>query len=175
MIKVLRVKHGVPGVAYSLEEKMRPGKFDKPKALGLGIPKGPFFSRLQKGKTITLKDGREITPDMVLGSPRQGRKIVFSGDTKPLGSMVEFSKNADVLIHEATFDSNLEDVAGQYGHTTAHQAAEIAKKANVSKLVLTHISPRYLDKRVLEDEARGIFKNSFVPRDFDEIEIKLKK
>lgn len=175
VIKVLRVKHGVPSVAYSLEEKMRPGKFDKPKALGLGIPEGPFFNKLQKGKTITLKDRRKITPNMVLGSPRQGRKIVFSGDTKPLDTMVEFSKNADVLIHEATFDSNLEDVAGQYGHTTAHQAAEIAKKANVSKLVLTHISPRYLDKRVLENEARGVFKNSFVPRDFDEIEVKLKK
>jgi len=175
VIKVLRIKHGVPGVAYSLEEKMRPGKFDKPKALGLGIPEGPFFSKLQKGKTITLKDGRKITPNMVLGSPRQGRKIVFSGDTEPLDTMIKFSKNADVLIHEATFDSNLEDIAGQYGHTTAHQAAEIAKKANVGELFLTHVSPRYLDKRVLENDAKDVFKNSYVPRDFDEIEVKLKK
>lgn len=175
VVHVLRVKHGVTAVAYSLEEKIRPGKFDKPKALKLGIPEGPLFSRLQRGKTITLKDGRKINPDMVLGAPRKGRKIVISGDTKPCDKMIEFSKDADVLIHDATFDSSLEDVAGEYGHATAFQAAEIAKKADVDKLFLTHISPRYLDQRVLEDDARKVFKNSFVAKDFQEIEVKLKK
>lgn len=175
VVHVLRVKHGVTAVAYSLEEKIRPGKFDKPKALKLGIPEGPLFSRLQRGKTITLKDGRKINPDMVLGAPRKGRKIVISGDTKPCDKMIEFSKDADVLIHDATFDSRLEDVAGEYGHATAFQAAEIAKKADVDKLFLTHISPRYLDQRVLEDDARKVFKNSFVAKDFQEIEVKLKK
>ncbi len=175
VVHVLRVKHGVTAVAYSLEEKIRPGKFDKPKALNLGIPEGPLFSRLQRGKTITLKDGRKINPDMVLGAPRKGRKIVISGDTKPCDKMIVFSKDADVLIHDATFDSSLEDVAGEYGHATAFQAAEIAKKADVDKLFLTHISPRYLDQRVLEDDARKVFKNSFVAKDFQEIEVKLKK
>jgi len=175
VVHVLRVKHGVTAIAYSLEEKIRPGKFDKPKALKLGIPEGPLFSRLQRGKTITLKDGRKINPDMVLGAPRKGRKIVISGDTKPCDKMTEFSKDADVLIHDATFDSSLEDVAGEYGHATAFQAAEIAKKADVDKLFLTHISPRYLDQRVLEDDARKVFKNSFVAKDFQEIEVKLKK
>ena len=175
VVHVLRVKHGVTAVAYSLEEKLRPGKFDKPKALKLGIPEGPLFSRLQRGKTITLKDGRKINPDMVLGAPRKGRKIVISGDTKPCDKMIVFSKDADVLIHDATFDSSLEDVAGEYGHATAFQAAEIAKKADVDKLFLTHISPRYLDQRVLEDDARKVFKNSFVAKDFQEIEVKLKK
>lgn len=175
VVHVLRVKHGVTAVAYSLEEKLRPGKFDKPKALNLGIPEGPLFSRLQRGKTITLKDGRKINPDMVLGAPRKGRKIVISGDTKPCDKMIVFSKDADVLIHDATFDSSLEDVAGEYGHATAFQAAEIAKKADVDKLFLTHISPRYLDQRVLEDDARKVFKNSFVAKDFQEIEVKLKK
>lgn len=175
VVNVLRVKHGIPAVAYCLEEKIRPGKFDKPKALKLGVPEGPLFSRLQRGKTITLKDGREITPDMVLGSPRKGRKIVISGDTKPCDKMVEFSKDADVLIHDATFDSSLENIAGEYGHATAFQAAEIAKKADVDKLFLTHISPRYLDKSVLEDDARKAFKNSFVATDFQDIEVKLKK
>jgi ribonuclease Z len=174
-IRVLRVKHGVPAIAYSLEEKKRPGKFDKPKALRLGIPEGPLFSKLQKGKTIKLKDGREITPDMVLGSPRKGRKIVISGDTTPCDKMIDFSRNADVLIHDATFDSSLEGVAGEYGHATAFQAAEIAKKADVKKLFLTHISPRYLDHRVLENDARKIFKNSFVSKDFQEIEVGLTK
>ena len=110
LIRVLNVKHGVPTIAYSLEEKMRPGKFDKPKALKLGIPEGPLFSKLQRGENITLKDGRKITPDMVLGPPRKGRKIVVSGDTVPIDEMIGFAKDADILIHDATFDSTLEDV-----------------------------------------------------------------
>jgi ribonuclease Z len=174
-IRVLNVKHGVPTVAYALIEKMRPGKFDKPKALKLGIPEGPLFSKLQHGENITLKDGKKITSDMILGPPRKGRKIVISGDTVPTGEMINFAKNADVLVHEATFDSTLEDVSSEYGHTTASEAAEIAKKADVEKLFLTHISPRYLDGKILEDEARKIFKNTIVPKDFQDIEIKLKK
>jgi ribonuclease Z len=174
-INVIRANHGVPALAYCLVENMRPGKFDKPKALSLGIPEGPLFSKLQKGETISLKDGRKITPDVVLGPERKGRKIVFSGDTRPMKEMVEFAKDADVLIHEATFESELEDVAGEYGHTTAAQAAEIAKEANVEKLFLIHISPRYIDYRLLEEDARKIFKESFVPKDFQEIEVKLKK
>jgi ribonuclease Z len=174
-INVIRANHGVPALAYCLVENMRPGKFDKPKALSLGIPEGPLFSKLQKGETISLKDGRKITPDVVLGHERKGRKIVFSGDTRPMKEMVEFAKDADVLIHEATFESELEDVAGEYGHTTAAQAAEIAKEANVEKLFLIHISPRYIDYRLLEEDARKIFKESFVPKDFQEIDIKLKK
>ena len=175
IIRVIRVKHGIPALAYCIDEKMRPGKFDKPKALKLGIPEGPLFSKLQHGKTITLEDGRKIKPDVVLGPPRKGRKIVISGDTKPIDSMINFAKDADVLIHEATFDSELEDIAGEYGHTTASQAAEIAKKSNVGKLFLTHVSPRYLDHRILENEANKIFKKSFVPKDFQEFEVKLKK
>jgi ribonuclease Z len=174
-IHVIRVKHGVPALAYSIIENMRPGKFDKPKALKMGIPEGPLFSKLQKGETITLEDGRKITPSMVLGPKRKGRKIVISGDTIPVKNMIEFAKDADVLIHEATFESELEDVAVDYGHTTGFQAGEIAKKANVDKLFLTHISPRYLDYRVLENDAKKAFKNSIVPKDFQEFEVKLKK
>jgi ribonuclease Z len=174
-IDVIRVNHGVPSLAYSLVEGMRPGKFDKPKALELGIPEGPLFSRLQKGEIITLKNGKKITPSMVLGPARKGRKIVFSGDTTPLDKMIKFANDADVLIHEATFDSELEDIAGEYGHTTAAQAAEIAKKAKVKKIFLIHISPRYIDNKKIIIDARKVFKNSFVPKDFEEIEIKLKK
>jgi len=174
-INVLNVKHGIPALAYSLVENIRPGKFDKPKALSIGIPEGPLFSKLQKGETITLKNGKKITSKMILGPSRKGRKIVFSGDTKPIKEMVDFAKDADILIHEATFESELKDIAGEYGHTTAYQAAEIAKKANVEKLFLLHISPRYMDHKLIEEDARKIFKNSFVPKDFEEVEIKLKK
>jgi len=174
-IHVLKVKHNVPTFSYCLEEQQRPGKFNKPKALELGIPEGPLFSKLQCGQTITLANGKKITPGMILGPSRKGRKIVISGDTVPCEEMIAFSKNADVLIHEATFDSELEDIAKEYGHTTAAQAAEIAKKARVEKLFLVHVSPRYLDYRVLENDARKIFVQSFVPKDFQEIEIRLHK
>lgn len=174
-VKAIRVKHGIPALAYSLEEKERPGRFNKPKALKLGIPEGPLFSRLQHGESIKLKDGRIITPDMVLGPPRKGRKIVISGDTIPLPKMIEFARDADVLIHEATFDSTLTDISMEYGHTTASQAAEIAKKANVERLFLVHISPRYNNSNSIEEEARKIFKNSFIPRDLQEITVRLKK
>ena len=174
-IRVMRVNHGVPALAFALEEKMRPGKFNKPKALELGIPEGPLFSKLQRGETITLKNGKKISPKKVLGPPRKGRKIVFSGDTRPVNNMIKFAKDADVLIHEATFDSSLPEIPEEYGHTTALQAGEIAKKANVEKLFLTHISPRYLDDKEIENDARKLFKKSFVPKDFEEVEVVLKK
>jgi ribonuclease Z len=174
-IRALRVKHGVPALAYSLEEKMRPGKFNKPKALGLGIPEGPLFGKLQRGESVSLENGRIIEPDEVLGPSRKGRKIVISGDTTPMKEMIDFAKNADVLIHEATFDSTLENTSIEYGHTTAYQAAEIAKKSNVEKLYLTHISPRYMNNELMEEDARKIFKNSYIPGDFQEIDVKLKK
>lgn len=174
-IHALKVKHNVPSLSYRLEEHPRPGKFNKPKALELGIPEGPLFSKLQRGQSVTLCNGKKITPDMILGPSRKGRRIVISGDTKPCEEMTVFSKDADVLIHEATFDSELEGIAKEYGHTTASQAAKIAKEAGVEKLFLIHISPRYLDYHVLENDARKVFSRSFVPKDFHEVEVKLKK
>jgi ribonuclease Z len=174
-ISALKVNHKIPTLAYRLKELERPGMFNKSKALKLGIPEGPLFSKLQKGHTITLSNGEKITPDMILGPSRKGRKIVISGDTKPCDQIIAFSEDADILIHEATFDSRLQDIAKEYGHTTASQAAEIAEKARVEKLFLVHISPRYLDFHVLEDEARSVFAHSYVPKDFQEVEVKLKK
>jgi ribonuclease Z len=175
VVRVLKARHTIPTMSYCLEEQNRPGRFNKAKALDLGIPEGPLFSKLQKGHTVTLSSGRKISPDLILGPARKGRKIVVSGDTVPYEEMVAFAHHADVLVHEATFDSELQDLSREYGHTTAHQAAEIAKEAEVEKLCLTHISPRYLDHRVLENDARTIFTHSYVPRDFQEIEINLKK
>ncbi len=175
VVKALRVKHNVPALAYALEEDARPGKFNKPKALSLGVPEGHLFSKLQKGQTITLKNGAKITPAMVLGTPRSGRKIVISGDTVPCPSLITFANQADVLIHDATFDASLEELANEYGHTTAQQAATIAKEAKVDRLFLTHISPRYLDHRILENEAREVFDHSYVPKDFQEVTVSLKK
>ncbi|MDG6229530.1 MAG: ribonuclease Z [Candidatus Thermoplasmatota archaeon] len=174
-VDVLKVNHGIPSLGFRLVEEMRPGKFNKPKALALGIPEGPLFSQLQRGKTVTLSNGDIITPDMVLGPTRKGRTIVYSGDTRPVDNMVEFCKDSDVLIHESTFDSSHDDIAYQYGHSTARQAAEIAQKGNVQHLFLVHISPRYLDYRLILDEAKKVFSNSVVPKDFDVFTVPLKK
>ena len=173
-IKVLRTRHNVPSIAYCLEENERPGKFDKKKALSLGIPEGSLFGKLQKGKSVMIGE-KMIAPKMVLGEPRPGRKITISGDTTPCKELIKFAKSSDVLIHDGTFDSTLEEKANRYGHSTAKQAAEIAKKAGVEKLFLVHISPRYKNGGILEREAREIFEKSFVAEDLMEIEIRLKK
>jgi ribonuclease Z len=174
-IKVIEVDHGIPSVAYCLIEENRPGKFNKKKALELGIPEGPLFNRLQKGKKIKLENGKIIKPDMVLGKSRPGRKIVYSGDTKPFEKMIKFSEKADVLIHEATFDDSLKEVSLDYGHSTATQTAEIAKKAKVKKLFIVHISPRYNNIEKIENDAKAIFKKTYIPKDFDSLEVPLIK
>jgi len=174
-IDVLGTNHGIPSLAYRLREQTRPGKFNKPKALSLGVPEGPLFSQLQQGNTVELSDGRKILPKMVLGPPRPGRKIVISGDTRPIDSMISFAHQADVLIHEATFDESLQKRANEYGHSTAMQAAKIAKEAEVDTLVLTHISPRYLSVKQLKKEAEEIFTPTIIPRDLDTFNVKLKK
>jgi ribonuclease Z len=174
-IHVLEVSHGVPTVAYALQEHMRPGRFNKRKALELGIPEGPLFSRLQKGNPIILEDGRHIQPNEVLGPPRNGRKIVYSGDTRYSEKMIAFSEQADALVHEATFDDSFRDIAYQYGHSTITEAATIAKKAKVKKLFLTHISPRYLDPKEIYKEAHKTFKRVIIPNDFQTFAVPLGK
>ncbi len=173
-IRVANACHNVPALAYSLEEDVRPGRFNKEKALSLGIPEGPLFRKLQHGETIEI-DGKIITPDMVLGKPRPGRKITITGDTMPCESIIKLAARSDVLIHDATFDASMEDRAKEYGHSTARQAAMVAEQAGVEKLILTHISPRYKNAKLLEEEAREIFPNSYAAYDFMEIEVKLKK
>ncbi len=173
-IKVAEACHNVPALAYALEEDERPGRFNKQKALELGIPEGPLFRKLQNGFAVEI-NGKVITPDMVLGEPRPGRKITITGDTMPCESIIKLATRSDVLIHDATFDSSLEDKAKEYGHSTAKQAAMVAKEAGVEKLFLTHISPRYKNAKLLEEEAREVFPNSYAAYDFMEIEVKLKK
>lgn len=171
-IKVREVKHLVPSLAYCVEEHKRKGKFNLQKAKDLRIPEGKLYRELQNGRSIIL-NGKKITPNMVVGKKRKGRKIVYSGDTLPCKAVIELSKNADVLIHEAIADSSLQKKAEQYGHSTAKESAEIAKIANVKKLVLVHISPRYKTVEILEKEAKEIFENTIVAKDFMELEVKV--
>jgi len=164
-VKAFQVDHSVPTFGYVLQEHTRPGKFNLKKAKALGIPAGPLYRKLQSGKSIEI-NGKKITPDMVLGPPRCGRKIVISGDTKPCEAVIKNAKDADVLIHDACLDSSLEAKAAAYGHSTARQAAEVAKKAKAKLLFLIHHSPRYKDLSILEEEAKAVFENSVAAVDF---------
>ncbi len=145
-------------------------RFDRKKAESLGIPPSPLYSRLAKGEVVVFK-GKVITPEMVTSGIVKGRKLVYTGDTKPTNRIVEVAKDADILIHDSSFTSDLIEWAEFTKHSTAKQAAEIARKANVKKLILTHISARYKDATPLLNEAKQIFENVVVAEDFMEIEL----
>ncbi|HMK93957.1 MAG TPA: ribonuclease Z [Candidatus Limnocylindrales bacterium] len=166
--------HEVRGYAYALIEKPRPGKFYPKKAEALGIPLGELWSKLQDGKEITLHDGRVIKPSDVMGPRRAGRKIVYTGDTRPFDGFAKFAADADLIIHESTFDDSLAEKAALDGHSTPSQAAEEAKAAGAKKLVLTHISARYTDAGLLLEQAKKIFADTIVAEDFMNIELPLK-
>jgi ribonuclease Z len=157
--------HAEGALGYALVEDPRPGAFDPERATQLGITPGPDFGRLQEGETV---DG--VTPDQVMGEPRRGRRVVLAGDTAPSEMTRLVAYEADLLVHEATFLDEEADRAAETRHSTARQAAELAAAASVTMLALTHISPRYGGKEV-RDEARAVFENTVVPRDFDRIEI----
>jgi ribonuclease Z len=164
------VHHGVSALGYALVEGPRPGRFDVETADALGVPAGPERGALQRGESVTLPDGRVLTPDTVLGEPRPGRSIVLPGDTAPVETVRVLAEGADVLVHEATFSEEERDRAEETLHSTARQAGEIARAAGVRLLALTHVSPRYFGKELAE-EAREVFAATVVPRDFDVIEV----
>jgi ribonuclease Z len=164
------VHHGVSAVGYALYEDERPGRFDADLADALGIPHGPERGALQRGETITLDDGRVLEPREVVGEPRPGRHVVITGDTAPVETVQALAEHADVLIHEATFSEEERERARDTLHSTALQAAEIAREAEVRLLALTHVSPRYFGPE-LAREAREVFERTVVPRDFDVVEI----
>jgi len=158
--------HGLPGIAWCLDEKPRPGLFHPERAVELGITPGPDFGRLQRGESVLAADGREVRPDQVMEGSRAGRKIVVTGDTRPASSVVDLARGASVLVHDSTFGVSELARALETGHSTAQEAAEVAVSAGVQTLVLTHISSRHTWKE-LRDEARSIFPSALLPRDFD--------
>ena len=163
-------EHGRHSVGYALVELPRPGRFDADAADVLGIPVGPERGALQRGEAVTLPDGRTITPASVVGDARPGRKVVIAGDTAPSERVVEAARGADVLVHEATFADEERGRAEETMHSTAAQAAGVARDAQVGLLVLTHLSNRYFGPEIAE-EARAIFPETVVPRDFDAVEV----
>ncbi|HEX4929696.1 MAG TPA: ribonuclease Z [Gaiellaceae bacterium] len=164
------VRHGRDALGYALVEDERPGRFDVATADALGIPFGPERGALQTGTAVTLADGRVVTPEDVLGAARPGRKLVLTGDTAPSDDVVDAAQGADLLIHEATFCEDEAERARETEHSTAIEAARVARDAGVRLLALTHLSSRYGGGDV-EREARTVFPETVVPRDFDLIEI----
>lgn len=165
-IKAINGNHVIKSLAYCFEEKNRPGKMIIEKLRELGIPQGPLWGKLQRGESINFK-GKIINPNEVTTPPRPGRKIVYSGDTRPCEKILNIAKNADVLIHDSSFDDSLKNKAFEEGHSTSLEAANIAKEANVNKLFLFHISPRYeKDDSILLKEARKVFPNCEIAEDF---------
>jgi ribonuclease Z len=169
-ILVYPVHHGVSAVGYALDEDDRPGRFDTEAADALGVPFGPERGALQRGESITLANGQVVTPDAVLGDTRPGRRVVLPGDTAPVETVRVLAEGADVLVHEATFAEEERERAADTLHSTALQAAEIARDAGVRLLALTHVSPRYFGPELIR-EAQDVFPATVVPRDFDVIEV----
>jgi ribonuclease Z len=169
-LSAFAVRHGVSAVGYSLVEAERPGRFDVAAADALGVPSGPERGALQRGEPVLLPDGATVLPEQVLGPPRPGRKVVIAGDTAYAETVVEAARGADLLVHEATFCEEERERADETSHSTAGDAAQVAAAAEAAMLAVTHLSPRYFGPDVA-DEARAIFPETVVPRDFDVIEV----
>ena len=164
------VAHGVSALGWSLVESTRPGRFDVEAADALGVPDGPERGVLQRGESVTLPGGGTVTAEQVLGPPRSGRKLVVTGDTAPADEVVESAWGADLLVTEATFSEEERERAQETMHQTAAQAADLARRANVGLLALTHLSSRYFGPEIAR-EAREIFAETVVPRDFDVVDV----
>ena len=165
VIAAFPVDHRTTAYGYAFAEDDRPGRFDAAAARALGVTEGPDFGRLQRGEPVG-----DVVPERVVGPVRPGRRVVISGDTRPCQTMEVYAHGADLLVHEATFLEDERLRARETAHSTAGQAAVIGKEAGVRLLALTHLSTRYFAREV-RDEARAIFPETVVPRDFDAIDV----
>jgi len=164
-IVAYRSQHGARSLGYALVEAERLGRFDPGRARALGVPEGPLFGKLHQGESVEV-DGRLITPAELVGPMRPGRRVVYTGDTRPCPATIDIARDADLLIHDATFTHEEAERARDTDHSTAREAAELAKHAGVVQLALTHISARYADDvRPLEREARAVFRSTVVAHD----------
>lgn len=169
-VKASRARHSVPAWSYVFEERPRPGVFNPAKATAMGVPEGKKWSSLQRGRSVSV-GGKKVLPQQVLGPRRPGRKIGYSGDTRPTKSLEKFFAGVDLLIFDSTFDAKDEDKAVERGHSTSVEAATLAKRAGVKELVLTHFSARYRSTAPLLREATAVFQNTVAARDGLVIEV----
>jgi ribonuclease Z len=163
---------GPPSIGYVIAEKERRGRFNPELAAQLGIPEGPLWGKIHRGESVTLDNGKVIEPSILVGETRPGRKVVITGDTRPCAATIMAAEGADLLVHESTFGDEEAARAIETGHSTAREAAQVAKMAGVQRLVLTHVSARYArDAAELEQEARSVFPETRVARDGFEIDV----
>jgi len=173
-IRAFETDHDARSVGYALVEDDRKGRFDRQKAEEeLGIPPGPAYSRLHEGESVELDDGRVIHPEQVVGDPRPGRAVVYTGDTRPTDRTVAIAEGADLLVHDATFADDLAERARQTAHATAREAGDVASRAEAVRLALMHVSTRYAgDVSAHEREAAEAFDGeAFVPDDGRVVEV----
>ncbi len=172
-LQAFAVDHGGRrAIGYALVEKERLGRFDPERARAMGIPEGPMWGQLHRGRAVTLPDGRVVTAESLVGPARPGRRVVLTGDSRPCEATIAAAVNADLLVHEATFSDEEGLRALETGHSTAREAAEVAAKAGVKKLLLTHFSARYTrDATELQSEARAVFRETYIARDGMELEV----
>jgi len=171
IVRALKTEHSVPSLGYALIENPRPGRFNRERAVELGVPPGPLFAKLQKGSSVEV-NGKTVMPEEVVGASRPGRTIIYSGDTRPCEAVLEASRDADLLIHDGSFADEMADWAEESMHSTAGEVAALAKEAGVRQLVLTHISSRYTDdvEPILKD-SKKVFENVIVAEDLMELEV----
>ncbi len=170
-VEARRLNHRVTAFGYAVHEKPRPGQFRIEDAVRLGVPAGPLFGRLQRGEAVLLDDGRTIQPSEVVDPDRPGLRVAYCTDTGPSDSAVELARGADLLVHEATYTTDMGDEAEERGHSTAAGAAAVARDAGARQLLITHFSPRYDDASTLLAEARAVFANTIAARDVLEVHI----
>ncbi len=171
-LAVFETEHRADTVGYALVEHDRLGRFDPDQARAMGIPEGPLWGLIHKGRSVALADGRSVSPDQLVGPPRPGRTVVISGDTRPHPAVVAAARGADLLVHESTFGDDERARAVETGHSTAREAAQVARDAGVARLVLTHISPRYTrDAPELLAEAQAVFPEVIIARDGMTVEV----
>lgn len=171
-IRAFRTEHRTRSMGYALIESDRKGRFDRERAEELGVPVGPKFSALHSGESVELEDGTVVDPEQVVGEPRPGRRVVYTGDTRPTEAVREAASDADLLIHDATFGDDWAGRARETGHATAREAGELAARAGAKRLALTHVSSRYAgDASRLAREASEEFEDAFVAEDGLEVEV----
>ncbi len=170
-ITVVLAKHDITCLAYAVEEKKRPGRFHPDKARKLGVPEGPLWKELQHGKEVKV-GGKLVSPHQVVDAPRRGLKVVYAIDTRPSDSVRSVAKGADLLIHDGGFAEDRKDKAREYYHSTAREAASIAKSSKCQRLALVHISAVTRDDSILAKEAKRVFKNTIVARDLITLSLK---
>ena len=165
-VRSFRTEHGMPSIGFIVREKDKPGKLDRAKALSLGIRDGPDMARLKNGEAVG-----DVLPEMVVGPRTPGASIAYTGDTMPCETVIEGCKGATALVHESTYMSTEAGLAADHFHSTARQAAEVAMGAGVGMLLLTHVSNRYDDRGLVEEDARAVFPDSVVVDDMDWFEV----